>query len=212
MVRDKIPKKATTQRSDAPPLRSRVASPRFNATEYRAIASDGGTRIAFEPGIAPSKRDDAPLYRYIATMPRGNATMSRYIAPMYLYNAPMYRGIGALPRGRATTPRGFAPTLPGILPLRGSVATPFRVCRASRRRPTGRLYSGKAHDGPGALETAEAFQPHVVLLDIGLPGMSGYQVIGCLSIARPAGAEGPRGSRRSGGKAHPGNTGPTPRA
>lgn len=33
-----------------------------------------------------------------------------------------------------------------------------------------------AHDGPSALETAEAFRPEIVLLDIGLPGMSGHEV------------------------------------
>jgi CheY-like chemotaxis protein len=33
-----------------------------------------------------------------------------------------------------------------------------------------------ARTGPSALEVASAFQPHVVLLDIGLPGMDGYQV------------------------------------
>jgi two-component system CheB/CheR fusion protein len=33
-----------------------------------------------------------------------------------------------------------------------------------------------AHDGPEALTTAEALQPQVVLLDIGLPGMDGYEV------------------------------------
>ena len=32
------------------------------------------------------------------------------------------------------------------------------------------------HDGPSALREAGAYQPHVVLLDIGLPGMSGYDV------------------------------------
>jgi CheY-like chemotaxis protein len=33
-----------------------------------------------------------------------------------------------------------------------------------------------AHDGPGALETGASFEPHLVLLDIGLPSMSGYEV------------------------------------
>ena len=33
-----------------------------------------------------------------------------------------------------------------------------------------------AHDGPEALAVADEFRPEVVLLDIGLPGMSGYEV------------------------------------
>jgi PAS domain S-box-containing protein len=33
-----------------------------------------------------------------------------------------------------------------------------------------------AHSGPDALEAAAAFSPHAVLLDIGLPGLSGYEV------------------------------------
>jgi len=33
-----------------------------------------------------------------------------------------------------------------------------------------------ARTGPSAIEVAPAFQPNVVLLDIGLPGMDGYQV------------------------------------
>jgi CheY-like chemotaxis protein len=33
-----------------------------------------------------------------------------------------------------------------------------------------------AHDGPSALETAQRFVPDLVLLDIGLPRMDGYEV------------------------------------
>jgi CheY-like chemotaxis protein len=33
-----------------------------------------------------------------------------------------------------------------------------------------------AHDGPAALEAARAFGPDIVLLDIGLPHMNGYEV------------------------------------
>jgi signal transduction histidine kinase/ActR/RegA family two-component response regulator len=36
--------------------------------------------------------------------------------------------------------------------------------------------TGRAHSGPEALEMAETFRPDVVFLDIGLPGMDGYQV------------------------------------
>ncbi len=33
-----------------------------------------------------------------------------------------------------------------------------------------------ANDGPSAIEIAKSFRPHVVLLDIGLPGMNGYEI------------------------------------
>jgi len=33
-----------------------------------------------------------------------------------------------------------------------------------------------AHNGQDALALAKSFKPHVVLLDIGLPGMNGYEV------------------------------------
>jgi CheY-like chemotaxis protein len=37
-----------------------------------------------------------------------------------------------------------------------------------------------AHGGPEALEAARTFRPDFVLLDIGLPGMDGYQVASTL--------------------------------
>jgi CheY-like chemotaxis protein len=40
-----------------------------------------------------------------------------------------------------------------------------------------------AHDGPAALADARAFPPEVVFLDIGLPGMSGYDVARALRSA-----------------------------
>ncbi len=45
------------------------------------------------------------------------------------------------------------------------------------------------HDGPAALELARTFRPEIVLLDIGLPGMDGYEVAARLrSDPRHAGA------------------------
>jgi CheY-like chemotaxis protein len=37
-----------------------------------------------------------------------------------------------------------------------------------------------AHSGPEAIAVAREFQPNVVFLDIGLPGMSGYEVASTL--------------------------------
>ena len=45
-----------------------------------------------------------------------------------------------------------------------------------------------AYDGPSALETAQQWQPEAVILDIGLPGMDGYQVAARLR-ALPQGKE-----------------------
>ncbi|HET9384774.1 MAG TPA: ATP-binding protein [Gemmatimonadales bacterium] len=46
-----------------------------------------------------------------------------------------------------------------------------------------------AHDGPGALQAVAGFQPEIVLLDIGMPGMSGYDIARRIrqdrSIAQP---------------------------
>jgi CheY-like chemotaxis protein len=33
-----------------------------------------------------------------------------------------------------------------------------------------------AHDGPAGLKAAQAFKPDILLLDIGLPGMDGYEL------------------------------------
>lgn len=43
------------------------------------------------------------------------------------------------------------------------------------------------HDGPSAITAATSFRPHVVFLDIGLPGMDGYEV--ARTLRRSAGFE-----------------------
>jgi CheY-like chemotaxis protein len=46
-------------------------------------------------------------------------------------------------------------------------ATGYRTCHAN--------------DGPAALALAEQFDPHIVILDIGLPVMDGYEVARCFT-------------------------------
>jgi len=45
-----------------------------------------------------------------------------------------------------------------------------------------------AYDGPSALQQAQEFQPDLVFLDIGMPGMDGYETARCLR--RQPGREG----------------------
>ena len=49
-------------------------------------------------------------------------------------------------------------------------------------------HTEKAHDGPAALEAFDAFRPEVVLLDLGMPGMNGYEVARRIR-ERPGGAD-----------------------
>jgi PAS domain S-box-containing protein len=67
-------------------------------------------------------------------------------------------------------------------PVTGSLRLLFVDDNADTRRITLKLLESygyqtrTAHDGPSALETATEFLPDVALLDIGLPGMDGYEV------------------------------------
>jgi CheY-like chemotaxis protein len=66
------------------------------------------------------------------------------------------------------------------------VTTPQRVLVADDNRDSGKTLAALlridghevmvVHDGPGALSAFEAFQPEVALLDIGMPGLNGYEV------------------------------------
>jgi CheY-like chemotaxis protein len=46
-----------------------------------------------------------------------------------------------------------------------------------------------AYEGPGALEKARTFRPDVVLCDVGLPGMSGYEVAKALRASMANGVQ-----------------------
>jgi two-component system CheB/CheR fusion protein len=94
-----------------------------------------------------------------------------------------------LASGAPATPAGLAPPVamggPALAPLRVLVVddnvdaarTLEQVLSRAGHRVT------LAHDGPGALATAAALSPQVVLLDIGLPGMDGYAVAARLRAA-----------------------------
>jgi CheY-like chemotaxis protein len=67
----------------------------------------------------------------------------------------------------------------GLRPRRILVVDDHQDAANSLARLLKRLYRQEvrvAYDGPTALEAAGAFRPDVVLLDIGMPGMDGYEV------------------------------------
>ncbi|HEX7034898.1 MAG TPA: ATP-binding protein [Pseudomonadales bacterium] len=79
------------------------------------------------------------------------------------------------------------------VPERGVVGPPRRVLvvddNEDAAQALGDFVRGAGHavriayDGPSALRLAESFEPDVVLLDIGLPVMDGYEVAGRLAAA-----------------------------
>ena len=97
-------------------------------------------------------------------------------------------------------PAARAPEMPSSSPevAADRARTGRRVLVVDDNRDAARLMaellraSGHAarsfHDGPSALEAARAFRPDVVLLDIGLPGMDGYEVAAALRREQGFGA------------------------
>ena len=78
-------------------------------------------------------------------------------------------------RPRETPALAAGPTRPlRVLVVEDMVAS-ARLMAAMLRRFWGHEVR-LAHDGLSALEAAVGFGPEVILLDIGLPGMSGYEV------------------------------------
>jgi DNA-binding NarL/FixJ family response regulator len=61
----------------------------------------------------------------------------------------------------------------------------FRQTARRALERDGWTIAGEATDGAGALRAARALEPDVVLLDVGLPGMSGLEVARRLRDAMP---------------------------
>jgi DNA-binding NarL/FixJ family response regulator len=61
----------------------------------------------------------------------------------------------------------------------------FRQTARRALERDGWTIAGEAVDGAGALHAARALEPDVVLLDVGLPGMSGLEVARCLREGMP---------------------------
>jgi PAS domain S-box-containing protein len=86
----------------------------------------------------------------------------------------------------APTADSTAATAPRALPLMRSSAPARRILIVDDNRDSalslalllqlGGYQTHTAHDGPAAVDAARAFRPEVALLDIGLPGLNGYEV------------------------------------
>jgi two-component system CheB/CheR fusion protein len=106
----------------------------------------GGTIVARSDG--PGQGSE-----FIVRLPLAHATAA----------APRQTGPGTLSVGRASR----------ILVVDDSVDTARGMVRLLKLLGNEVI---TVHDGPAALEAAHTFRPDFVLLDIGLPGMNGYEV------------------------------------
>jgi CheY-like chemotaxis protein len=70
-----------------------------------------------------------------------------------------------------TSPTSLTPTSPTSRPLRRDAALTLAVLLRLQGHEV-----EVAHDGPSALELARSVHPALVFLDIGMPGMDGYEV------------------------------------
>ena len=98
-------------------------------------------------------------------------------------------------------PRGAAPTTPALGPVEKKPTAPSGAGRrvlvvddhvdAARMLQLLLQYEGHetrvAHDGPSALKAVEEFKPEFVFLDIGIPGMNGYEIARRLKSAERPG-------------------------
>jgi DNA-binding NarL/FixJ family response regulator len=84
---------------------------------------------------------------------------------------------------RRPAPGEDAPMAPSVLIVDDHDRFRVTVRRALER--DGWIVAGEAVDGAGALRAARALQPDVVLLDVGLPDMSGLEVLRRLRDGMP---------------------------
>ena len=128
--------------------------PRQGGPGHRADAGAGPGRVARGPGLRPPARD-----------PAGGAS-SRC-------GCPRSRGRPPRSRGRRRARRGPLVGARRVLVVDDDADNASGLSRLLKRLGHDVRV---AHDGGSALEVARGHRPEVVLLDIGLPGLDGYEV------------------------------------
>jgi len=93
----------------------------------------------------------------------------------FIVELPLFEAFEALPVTPAADPMGSTPRFPGLRVLVVDDYPSMAESLALVLKLEGCAVE-TADDGPAALAAAQSFDPEVVLLDIGLPGMDGYEV------------------------------------